>query len=73
MKKNIDDLYYENKMLMRGRTMRILKIMCFIGGIVISNNDETHSENYSTEPYIPNKFYDEWYYNDDNDKLKFRN
>ena len=47
--------------------------MCCIGGIGISNKNKTRLENDSPEPYIPNKFYDEWDYNDDNDKLKWRN
>ena len=45
---------------MRGRTRSSLKRMCCIGGIDISNKNKTRLENYSPEPYIPNKFYDEW-------------
>ena len=40
-KTNIEDLEYENKRLMRGRTRRSLKRMCCIGGIGISTKNET--------------------------------
>ena len=47
--------------------------MCCIGGIGIYNKNKPLLENDSPEPYIPNKFYDAWDYNDDNEKLKWRN
>ena len=44
---------------MRGRNRVSLKEF-FIGGIGISNKNETLLENDSPELYIPNKFYDVW-------------
>ena len=46
---------------MRGRTRIIIKRMCCIGGIGISNKNKNSLENDSPEPHIPNKFYYTWY------------
>ena len=57
---------------MRGITRSSLKRMCCIGGIGISTKNETCSENDFKQNNIPNKFYDAWDYNDDNEKMKWR-